>query len=153
DSGATRVEGDVDLPAGSEFDGRLAVHRGTLRIAGRVNGPIAVANGTLHLLPGARVTGDILVVGGRLLKSEGAVHNGPERVYWDAAPVFRSDDGMLVIRERRKSLGEFATARTSFQTGKVRTTLLLATGGTYNRVEGLPIVFGPTFGLRPSTTP
>jgi Omp85 superfamily domain len=151
DSGATRVEGDVDLPAGSEFDGRLAVHRGTLRISGRVNGPITVANGTLHLLPGARVTGDILVVGGRLLKSEGAVHNGTERVYWDAAPVFRSDDGTLVIRERRKTLGEFATARTSFQTGKVRTTLLLATGCTYNRVEGLPIVFGPTFELYPST--
>lgn len=152
DSGTTRVEGDLSLPPGSEFDGRLAMHRGTLRIAGRVNGPVIVANGTLHLLPGARVTGDILVVGGRLLKSAEAVHTGAERVYWDAAPVFRSDDGMLVIRERRRSLGEFATARASFQTGKVRTTLLLATGGTYNRVEGLPIVFGPTFELRPSTT-
>ena len=58
--------------------------------------------------------------------------------------------GSLVLRERRRPLGELATARTSFQTGRVRTTLLLATGGTYNRIEGLPIVFGPTFELRPS---
>lgn len=152
DSGTTRVEGDLSLPTGSEFDGRLAVHRGTLRIAGRVNGPVTVANGTLHLLPGARVTGDILVVGGRLLRSDNAVHTGTERVFWDAAPVLRTDDGMLVLRERRRPLGEFATARTTFQTGKVRTTLLLATGGTYNRVEGLPIVFGPTFEYRASKT-
>ena len=124
----------------------------TLRIAGRVNGPVTVANGTLHLLPGARVTGDILVVGGRLLRSDNAVHTGTERVFWDAAPVLRTDDGMLVLRERRRPLGEFATASTTFQTGKVRTTLLLATGGTYNRVEGLPIVFGPTFEYRASKT-
>jgi outer membrane protein assembly factor BamA len=32
----------------------------------------------------------------------------------------------------------------------VRTTLFLATGGTYNRIEGLPIVFGPQFELRPT---
>ena len=47
DSGTTRVEGDLSLPAGSLFEGRLAVHRGTLRIAGRVNGPVIVAHGTI----------------------------------------------------------------------------------------------------------
>ena len=51
--------------------GRLAVYRGTLRIGGRVDGPIAVANGTLHLLPGAEVRGDILVIGGRLIRAAG----------------------------------------------------------------------------------
>jgi hypothetical protein len=150
DSGTTRVEGDLSLPAGSLFEGRLAVHRGTLRIAGRVNGPVIVANGTLHLLPGAEVDGDILVVGGRLLRSGEAVHQGGERVFWDAAPVLRTDDGTLVLRERRRPLGDLASARTSFQSGKVRTTLLLATGGTYDRVEGLPIMFGPSFELRPT---
>jgi hypothetical protein len=33
--------------------------------------------------------------------------------------------------------------RPSFATGKVKTTLRLTTGQTYNRIEGLPIVFGP----------
>ncbi len=150
DSGTTRVEGDLSLPTGSVFEGRLAVHRGTLRIAGRVDGSVAVANGTLYLLPGAEVNGDILVVGGRLIASEGAVHTGSERVFWDAAPVLRTADGALVLRERRRPLGDLAAARASFQTGKIRTTLLLATGGTYSRVEGLPIVFGPSFEIRPS---
>src|SRR5688500_2445418 len=47
DSGTTRMQGDVAFPPGSRFDGRLALYRGALRIAGRMTGPIAVANGTL----------------------------------------------------------------------------------------------------------
>ena len=134
----------VPSPVGSR------VYRGSLRLAGSVRGDIVVINATLYLLPGADVEGDVLVVGGRLIRSPDARHVGRERVIWDAAPVLRSADGTLVLRERRRPLGELATARTSFQTGRVRTTLLLATGGTYNRIEGLPIVFGPTFELRPS---
>jgi hypothetical protein len=151
DSNTTRMQGDVTLPAGSRFEGKLALYRGSLRVAGRVAGPIAVANGTLYLLPGSAVEGEILVVGGRLLRSEQVNHLGPERVYWDAAPVIRNADGLLVLRERRRGLGEIATARTSFQAGKIRTTLSLSTGGTYNRIEGLPVLFGPLFELRPST--
>lgn len=150
DSGSTRMQGDVTLPAGSSFEGSLALFRGSLRIAGRVSGPVTVANGTLYLLPGASVQGDVLVVGGRLIRSEQVEHFGRERVYWDAAPVIRTAEGWLALRERRRSLSELATARTSFQVGQVRTTLSLTTGGTYNRVEGLPLMFGPLFELRPS---
>jgi hypothetical protein len=150
DSTTTRVEGDVTLPAESRFEGHLALHRGTLRIGGRVDGPVAVVNGTLHLLAGADVRGDILVIGGRLIRAAGAQHWGRQRVFWDAAPVVRNEDGLLEIRERRLPIGDLAAARTTFQTGKVRTTLLLSTGGTYNRIEGLPIVFGPSFDLRTS---
>lgn len=152
DSATTRMQGDVTLPAGSRFEGKLALYRGALRIAGRVSGPIAVANGTLYLLPGASVDGEILVVGGRLLRSEQVEHLGPERVYWDAAPIIRGNDGLLALRERRRNLGEIATARASFQTGQIRTTLSLSTGGTYNRIEGLPVLFGPLFEFRPTAT-
>jgi hypothetical protein len=150
DSVTTRMQGDVTLPAGSRFEGKLAMYRGSLRIAGRVVGPIAVANGTLYLLPGAAVEGEILVVGGRLIRSEQVTHFGPERVYWDAAPVIRNADGLLALRERRRALGDIASARTTFQTGRIRTTLSLSTGGTYNRIEGLPVLFGPLFEFRPN---
>jgi hypothetical protein len=153
DSSTTRMQGDVTLPAGTRFEGKLALYRGSLRVAGRVVGSIAVANGTLYLLPGAAVEGEILVVGGRLLRSEQVEHLGPERVYWDAAPIERGSDGLLTLRERRRPLGEIATARATFQTGRVRTTLSLTTGGTYNRIEGLPVLFGPLFEFRPSGGP
>jgi hypothetical protein len=151
DSATTRMQGDVTLPAGSRFEGKLALYRGSLRVAGRVSGPIAVANGTLYLLPGSAVEGEILVVGGRLIRSEQVAHLGPERVYWDAAPVIRTADGLLALRERRRALGDIATARTTFQAGRVRTTLSLTTGGTYNRIEGLPVLFGPLFEIRPTS--
>ncbi|HET6777426.1 MAG TPA: BamA/TamA family outer membrane protein [Gemmatimonadales bacterium] len=150
DSASTRIQGDVTFPAGSQFEGSLALYRGALRIAGRINGPVTVVNGTLYLMPGASVQGEILVVGGRLIRSEQVEHFGRERVYWDAAPVVRTTEGWLALRERRRSLTELATATTSFQVGRVRTTLSLGTGGTYNRVEGLPLHFGPLFELRPS---
>jgi hypothetical protein len=150
DTATTRMQGDVTLPAGSRFEGKLALYRGSLRIAGRVAGPIAVANGTLYLLPGAAVQGEILVVGGRLIRSEQVSHLGSERVYWDAAPVVRTADGLLALRERRRALGDIATASTTFQAGRVRTTLSLTTGGTYNRIEGLPVLFGPLFEIRPT---
>jgi Omp85 superfamily domain len=150
DSATTRMQGDVTIPAGTRFEGKLALYGGSLRIAGRVAGPVAVANGTLYLLPGSAVEGEILVVGGRLLRSEQVEHPGPERVFWDAAPVVRGNDGLLTLRERRRPLGEIATARTTFQAGRIRTTLSLSTGGTYNRIEGLPLLFGPLFEFRPS---
>ena len=150
DSSTTRMQGDVSLPAGSAFAGRLALFRGSLRLAGRVRGDVVVINATLYPLPGADVEGDILVVGGRLIRSPGVHHLGREQVLWDAAPVLRTVEGTLVLRERRRGLSELAQARTSFQTGRVRTTLLLATGGTYNRIEGLPILFGPSFELHPT---
>ena len=150
DSATTRMQGDVTIPAGTRIEGKLALYGGSLRIAGRVAGPVAVANGTLYLLPGSAVEGEILVVGGRLLRSEQVQHAGPERVYWDAAPVVRGSDGLLTLRERRRPLGEIATARATFQAGQVRTTLSLSTGGTYNRIEGLPVHFGPLFEYRPS---
>jgi hypothetical protein len=151
DSMTTRMEGDITLPAGSRFEGKLALYRGSLRVAGRVSGPIAVANGTLYLLPGAAVEGEILVVGGRLIRSEQVTHRGGERVYWDAAPVIRNQDGFLALRERRRALGDIASARTTFQAGRIRTTLSLTTGDTYNRIEGLPVLFGPLFEFRPSS--
>jgi hypothetical protein len=141
DSATTRLQGDVRIPAEAEFDGRLALFRGALRIAGRVHGDVTVINATLYLLPGADVEGDILVVGGRLIRSPGARHVGGERVIWDAAPVLRAASGDLVVRERRRTLSELAAAHTTFRTGRVRTTLLLATGGTYDRIVGLPVVF------------
>ena len=150
DTSTTRMQGDVSLPAGSVFAGRLALFRGSLRLAGRVRGDVVVVNATLYLLPGADVEGDVLVVGGRLIRSPEARHVGRERVVWDAAPVLRTTEGTLVLRERRRPLSDLAAARTTFRTGQVRTTLLLATGGTYNRIEGLPIVFGPTFELHPT---
>ncbi|HXE57734.1 MAG TPA: BamA/TamA family outer membrane protein [Gemmatimonadales bacterium] len=143
DPATTRLVGDFHLPAGSRLEGRVAIFRGEGRVAGEILGPVTVINGSLTVDSGGRVAGDVLVVGGTLRVREGGTQEGGRRLYWDAAPVLRNADGDLVVRERRRPLGDLAAARTSFRAGRVRTTLLLATGRTYNRIEGLPVVFGP----------
>ncbi len=149
DSGTVRLPGGLALPAGARLAGTIASFRGVLAVAGEIAGPVTVINGDLLLLPGSSVTGDILVVGGRLSVAPGALHEGLSRVFWDAAPVTRQSDGTLALRERRRPIGELATAQRTFRSGRVATTLRLTTTQTYNRIEGLGIVFGPAFTWRP----
>jgi hypothetical protein len=47
DSATTRMQGDVSFPVGSSFAGRLALYRGSLRLAGRESGSITDNNATL----------------------------------------------------------------------------------------------------------
>jgi len=152
DSGTVRLSGNFTLPAGTEIAGTVASFRGTLRVAGTVTGELTVINGDLVIAPGGRVDGDVLVAGGRMTVDSGGVHNGESEVHWDAAPVARQSDGSLAVRERRR-LGTIGPAEHTFQSGRgLSTTVRLTTNGTYNRIEGLGIVFGPAFTWRPSAT-
>lgn len=143
DSATTRLEGEVVLPRGARMTGAVAVLRGPVTIAGEVAGPLVVINGNLHLASTGVVRGDILVVGGTFSADSGSVHGGSVDQLTQAAPVARSGSGDLEARARRQGILDFGGAQRSFQTGQVRTTLFLSSGGTYNRVEGLPVTLGP----------
>lgn len=145
DTGTTRIVGSFTLPAGARFQGRVAVYRGNLRVYGHLTGPVTVINGDLIVASGGVVDGDAFVVGGRVEVRDRGLLTGRRESHDGFAPVVRSPNGLLVIRDRPRTLGELAAARASFTAGRIRTTLSLETGRTYNRVEGLPILFGPTF--------
>ncbi len=149
DSSTIKLTGGLTVPRGAVLRGQIASFRGQVRIAGEVQGPLTVINGDLVILPGGQVVGDVLVAGGLFTVEEGGLHDGHQRVFWDAAPLQRLSDGTLAIRERRRPLGDLAAVR-SFPIGQVRTTIRLTTTQTYNRIEGLGIVFGPAFEWRPS---
>ncbi|MFN8652010.1 MAG: BamA/TamA family outer membrane protein [Gemmatimonadales bacterium] len=150
DTSTIRLPGGLVLPAGSALSGRVAAFRGTMRIAGDFTGTLTVINGDLVIAPGGAIHGNVLVAGGRFTIEPGGLHEGEQRVFWDAAPVQRQSDGLLAVRERRRGISDFATAQKTIQTGSIRTTLRLTTTQTYNRIEGLGIVFGPAFEWRAS---
>jgi hypothetical protein len=145
DSTTTRLSGSFALPRGARLQGAVALFRGTLRVNGFIQGPVTVINGDLIIGATGTIDGNILIVGGRIEERPGSVHLGRSETYEGLAPVYRGPNGLLTLRSRSPPLGELATASKSFQTGRITTTLSLATGRTYNRVEGLPIVFGPRF--------
>ena len=151
DTTALRFTSDIAIPAGAMLRSSVALFRGTLSVGGTVEGSITVVNGDVVIRPGGQVSGDILVVGGNLIVQPGGLHRGAGRVYPEIAKVYRDRDGLLRVREERTPLAELAAEKT-FQVGDVKTTLKLSLGGTYSRVEGLPIYFGPIFQWRPSDT-
>jgi hypothetical protein len=150
DPRTTRLEGGVTLPVGGRMSGPVGVWRGPLRVGGSIEGPVLVVNGDLEILSGGTIQGGVLVVGGRVLGDTAGAFLGGVEVYPDAAALIRQVDGTLAIRERRRSLLDFGSAQRTFQVGKVNTTLFLSSGGTYDRVEGLPITLGPRFVYRPT---
>jgi len=146
DSGTTRLVGRTRLPHGNEWRGNVAVRNGPVFVAGTVDGTLVVINGDLVFQTGAAVSGDVIVVGGTVDSAAKAKVAGEVRQYRE--PLFyrlrREGDAIEYapnLRRRLPTLG----AQVSWGSADSRSSLTIATGGTFNRVEGLPIVFGPVF--------
>lgn len=138
-----RVSGALDVEAGRTIEGDVAVLNGPLSVAGHITGRLVAINADVALLSGARVDGDVVVVGGQLTGRDSASLGGEARVYGE--PLYFRQEGERITpegeegadpfwrrwRERREPSGPYAT---SFS---------IVTARTYNRVEGLPVQLGP----------
>ncbi len=140
----TRLAGRVRLPAGNAWTGDVAIRNGPAMIGGRIDGSLLVLNGNAVLDSTAAIAGDLLVIGGAIQGSRAGVA-GTVRAYAEPLPYRMAGDTLVHAPDlwRRLSL----SARYVFGRGEARSSLVLATGGTYNRVEGLPIVAGPSIDL------
>jgi hypothetical protein len=141
---ATRYEGERTIAAGDVVEGDIAAVTGPLRIAGRVDGDVAMVGGDVILEPGGEVLGSITVVGGQVRMADDAVVGGSITAYgapsdeWrrTARDRDRQDDGGRRDRwwdrdeDRRRGDGGYSR-------------LTVRAGTSYNRVEGLPVLFGP----------
>ena len=143
--GTLRFSGVSRIPAARGVDGDIAVLGGPVSVAGRISGSLYVINGDLVLEQGAVIGGDVLVVGGSLEGQDRAAIGGETRVYRDALRYRRTGDE-LVYAPQRDGLVRWRHQRADESTAS----FVMALGGTYNRVEGVPIVFGPRLNLRVS---
>jgi hypothetical protein len=135
-----RVTGQLDIPADREVDGDVAVLDGPLTIAGRVRGRVLAINADVTLRSGARVDGDVIVVGG-VLETSDAYVGGEMRAY--RQPLLYHQEGDRIVADDPPDEESW---RRAFRRRSRRTQSKLALGsfGTYNRVEGLPLYFGPS---------
>jgi hypothetical protein len=67
---------DVTIAADEEILDGVAVIGGSLRVAGRLREGAVVVGGDIHLLPTAEVPGDLVLVGGALIRDPGARVSG-----------------------------------------------------------------------------
>jgi Omp85 superfamily domain len=147
-----RLAGSIGIPAARGVDGDLAILGGPVMVAGRVGGTLVVINGDLRFAPGASVGGDVLVVGGVVRGAAQASIAGQLRTFGDPLR-YRREEGLLVYAPERAFQPPSWLRQIGFdQEGRGNHAgLLLALAGTYNRVEGLPILFGPRVDLRVSS--
>jgi hypothetical protein len=137
DPATIRIGGDTWIGTGSRVDGPLASLGGPVRIAGTVHGDVVVINGDLRILEGGSIEGSARVVGGRAEGALAAVTGGVT-VYPEPLR-FRREGGRLVAPGVDRPAWPSAGRPTVFG----RTDLGLTVDGSYNRVEGLPVRFGP----------
>ncbi|HLM68682.1 MAG TPA: hypothetical protein VK358_14180, partial [Longimicrobium sp.] len=150
-----RYEGNAEIGSGDVIEGDVAVLDGDLALGGRVQGDVVVVNGDLHLSAGAEVTGSVLVVGGDIMGQDSAEVGGDMVVFaepvshcrrGEAVDVSGDCSGLAATAERAGAV-EGGTARDGeareVEEDGRRAQFVLTAGRSYNRVEGLPIKFGP----------
>jgi hypothetical protein len=134
-TGDTRLESDFAAPAS------VVVWRGNATIAGRITGNLLVFEGDLLLEPGADVGGDVVVIGGRVTGAEEAVLAGALTAYEEGF----GDEAV----DRRRFAGRRAFGARDWNWADERSRdwgdsdFAVRLGENYNRVEGLPVHFGP----------
>jgi len=143
-AGTSRLVGRTEIPAGAVWRGDVAVRNGPVILAGRIEGSLLVINGDLIMRPGADVTGMVTVLGGELTGADSATVEGSARAYFEPLGYRVRGDTLQYAPNLRRRYGQLA-AEYVFNTPETRSALTIATGGTYDRVEGLPLVFGPVF--------
>lgn len=143
----TRLVGRSVLPGSNAWRGDVAVRNGPALIAGRVEGTLLVINGDAVLQAGAEITGSLVVLGGIATVPDDARVLGEIRQYREPLPYRIVGEGIEYTPNARSRFPTLGVQRPR-ATSDSRSSVTIATGGTFNRVEGLPIVFGPLFDWR-----
>lgn len=144
DAGTTRVSGPLDVPATREITGNVAVLNGPVVVAGHITGSLVAINADVRLKPGARIGGDVLIVGGVLVRDDSTTVHGEVRTQAELLR-YTLEGERLVPEEDRTGDWRPRMRPPMRDRGESYTDLFFVAARTYNRVEGLPVLMGPRF--------
>jgi hypothetical protein len=139
---ALRTTEPTEIAAGRDVAGDVAVLDGPLTIGGHVAGRVLAINSDVILLPGARIDGDLLVVGGEVEGSDGASIGGELRMYHPPLRYTRDGDLLVAQLDATRPVEQW-WRRLERRRRRNFNRLEIASAGPYNRVEGLPVRIGP----------
>ena len=143
--GALRVVGHLDVAQDQDIKGDVAVIDGPVRVAGHVGGRLTVINGDLELIAGATVDSGVLVIGGALTAPGGdSVHVGGPVLVLAQKLRFRMEGERLTVGTESDPIKGWWTRWLHRRDRPNYTDITLTSAHTYNRVEGLPILIGPS---------
>ncbi len=137
DPGTIRFSGRSGIPPDRIIVGDVGVLSGPFIVGGEIDGNLMVVNGDLTFEPGGVVTGDVTVLAGRVSGQEPGAIGGTLTVYDEALRYSYRGDRMEYEGTRPRRTRTFPTLRWGSSRFSVRA------GTNYNRIEGLPVMFGP----------
>ena len=137
-----RVTDQLDIVAGRTITGDVSVLNGPVIVAGHVTGRVLAINADVLLQPGARIDGDLLIVGGEVEGRTAGMIGGEVRVYHAALRFARAGDQLVAVAEE-PTPDENWWQRFDRARRRNSNRLEVANAGVYNRVEGLPVRIGP----------
>lgn len=127
-----RLSGRVEIPTGRVVVGDVAVLGGPVKIDGEVQGNLVLVNGNLTVTDKGSVTGDVTVVGG-------VAHAPPKAVAGQLAVY----DQELSYQRRGDRISYDEHRWDRWRRHQNRSHISVRVQENYNRVEGLPVMFGP----------
>ena len=143
-SGTSRISGPLDVAAGREIPGDVAVLNGPVVISGTITGTLVAINADVRLRSGARIGHDVMIVGGVLTRDDSVSIGGEVRTQAEMLRYTLIDE-RIVPEEDRWTDWRPRMDRPGQPRGESYTDLFFVAARTYNRVEGLPILVGPRF--------
>jgi hypothetical protein len=139
----TRLFGEQTLGRSVVIHTDLGVLDGPLHLYGTVEGNLVAINADVSIDGGAEVRGNVLVLGGTLFLSDDARVDGSVERHSERVGVREVDGRLELTGERIRHVVVRGDHRLRRSYDRGRSTLELTTAGTYNRVEGLPVMGGP----------
>ncbi len=143
---ALRASGSLEIPGDQVVAGDVAVLNGPLTVGGRVRGTVVAVNADVFLERGARIDGDLFVVGG-VLEGDGGGTVGGE-IVWHREALAYHLEGERIVADRDAGAEEGRMRRWVRRYERSMSKIRLTSDGAYNRVEGLPILLGPSIRAR-----
>jgi hypothetical protein len=126
----------VDLPRGTSFGTSLVILSPRVTIGARVAGDVVVVGGDLFTHPGGRIEGDAIAVGGGVYHSTLASIGGSSYSFRDETFAIARAPGQVTLAYEETQL-QYATEVVSWP---LRTGLRVP---SYNRVDGVALPWGP----------
>ena len=141
--GTLRAFGAFVLDSSRAVAGDVAVVDGPATVYGTIAGDLIAINARVTLAAGAVIDGDVIVLGGYLVRDVDAKVAGTSRWQSEAVAVVRIGD-RLELREgtsRRQTTLPRRPRRSTYYEGRSGggASLVIGLMDTYNRVEGLPL--------------
>ena len=139
--GTTRAFGPFTVERGQAVLGDVAVADGPVTVLGTISGDLVAINADVVLGEGSLVEGDVVVLGGIVEEDVAARVLGTLRRQSERPDVRREGDRLVLVGRPRVTEPE-PRWRSFYDRSRGDAFIVLGIGGTYNRVEGLPLRLG-----------